>query len=231
MKIAICITTRNRPEAFARTYANWLMHLPADAKIFVVDDCSDKQYVYADFRFSERAGIPKAKNKCFELAYKWGADYIFLSDDDCFPIVDNWFLPYIESGINHLCYTFTSGWEGTPSWSKPIIKNGFNIHTLGCGCMMFFTRKCLDIVGGFDEAFGLGKYEHAEMSRRIHNAGLTPHKFMDVIGSELLFHSMDKHGEVVRTFTNEEQTKLMNEGSTHFWENQKSRKYISFVQD
>jgi len=229
-KIAICITTRNRPEAFATTYLHIQEYLPEGAALFIVDDASDITYCDSDYRFCERVGIPRAKNKCFELAYDWGADHIFLFDDDCYPKMEGWHLPYIQSGVNHLCFTFTSGWEGTSSWNSGYVNDGFMIHQLGCGCMMYFTRKCLNIVGGFDTEFGLGKYEHTDLSRRIHNAGLTPHRFMDVIDSDKLFHSMDQYGQVKRTFNEVERKKLMASGESYFYANQHSSKYISFNQ-
>lgn len=231
MKIAICITTRNRPEAFERTFVNWMLRKPINARIFVIDDASDNIYCEADYRFKQRAGIPRAKNKCLELAYKWGAEHIFLSDDDCYPISDNWCTPYIESGINHLCYTFTSGWNGTPSWNSGYREGNFIIHSLGCGCMMYIKRKCLDTVGGFDESFGLGKYEHVDYSRRIHNAGLTPHKFMDVIGSDRLFYSMDKKNEVERSFNESERIELLSKGLSYFNANANSKRYINFLDE
>lgn len=228
MKTAICITTRNREKVYEETFSHWLNLSPDDFKIFVVDDCSDIPYAKADFRFEERAGIPKAKNKCLELAYKWGADHIFLSDDDCYPVVDYWYKPYIESGLNHLCFTFTTGFKGTLSWSKGFETDKYIIHSLGCGCMMYFSRLCLDTVGGFDEKFGLGKYEHPDLSRRIHNAGLTPHTFMDVKESNKLFHSMDQHNEIERSFTPDEQNYLLNKGRDYFYSKAQSREYIEF---
>ncbi len=228
MKIAICITTRNRPDAFRRTYEHWLNRIPNNARLFVVDDNSDSVYFNADYRFNKRAGIPKAKNKCLELAFNWGADHIFLSDDDCYPISDKWYIPYIASGVNHLCFTFTSGWNGMPSWKDGRVKGSLVYHILGCGCMMYFTRKCLEVIGGFDETFGLGKYEHTNISRRIFNAGLIDAPFMDVIGSDKLFHSMDQHGEIERSFTDKEQKDLLRENAEYSISKINSSEYIPF---
>lgn len=227
-KIAICITTRNRPDAFNITYKYWLKYIPEHARIFVVDDASDKVYFDSDYRFKHRVGIPKAKNKCLDLAFSWGADYIFLSDDDCFPKVNSWHEPYINSGINHLCFTFTSEWGGMPTRKKGRIKGNLVYHILGCGCMMFFTRKCLEIVGGFDTTFGLGKYEHTNISRRIFNAGLTDAPFVDIVDSEKLFHSMDKHNEIQRSFTEKEQRHLLKSNYEYSQSKINSMEYIDF---
>lgn len=215
-KISICITTRNRPKEFNTVFERIKKHTKCDYQLIVVDDCSDEIYYDSDYRFEERAGIPAAKNKCLELAKH---DHIFLFDDDTYPILDNWYLPYVNSGKEHLCYTFLNIYK---------VKDGFTYHRLGNGCMMYVTRKCLEVVGGFDWRFGLGKYEHVNFSRRIHNAGLTESVFMDVVGSEKLLYCMDQNKEVKRSFTTKEMSVLLRAGSKHYRDNLKSKEYISY---
>ncbi len=131
-----------------------------------------------------------AKNKCFELLDD--CDYIFLFDDDCYPVVENWHLPYIESGINHLNFTFDKLKNGRQNGNKIILQqDAFTVYNNPCGCMCFYTKKCLEIVGGFNTLYKMYGYEHVDLSVRIHNAGLTPYKFMDVNNSMDLFHSLD----------------------------------------
>ena len=227
-KICVAISTRNRPLEFAKTYAKWKEHLPLNASLVIVDDASDNIYFDADFRFNERAGLPKVKNKCLDLAVEMEADHIFLSDDDCYPILDDWYLPYVNSGINHLCYTFTGAYAYVGKRSNPVEKDGFMVHQLASGCMMYFTSKCIETVGGFDERFGIGLYEHVEMNRRIFNAGLTPYRNMDIIGSNKLFHSMDEHNEVERSFTRAERKELLASGGKIFHSTVQSKNYIEF---
>lgn len=226
--IAICILTHNRPEAFKTTFTAWEKHLPKGAKLFVVDDASDPKYCDSDYRFEANVGIPTAKNKCLELAMDSGADHIFLSEDDCYPISAEWYKPYTESGINHLCFTFTGAYKYVPARRKPMQKDGFNIHTLPSGCMMYFTRHCIETVGGFDTRFGKGLYEHVDLTRRIYNACLTPYRFMDVIGSDKLFHSMDEHGEIERSFTIEDRKRLLNSGSRLFMSNGRASGFMPY---
>lgn len=73
--IAISITTRNRPNAFKTSIKNWERFIPENTKVFIVDDNSDPFYTESDYYFTERAGIPKAKNKSLELAYNSGAEH------------------------------------------------------------------------------------------------------------------------------------------------------------
>lgn len=226
--IAISITTRNRKEAFEKSLSKWNEFLPSDAKIFVVDDNSEPIYADSDFYFPERVGIPKAKNKSLQLAYESGAEHIFLVDDDIYPIVKGWELPYINSGANHLCYTFTEPYGNIPERRQPKRMGGFNSHLLPNGCMMYFTRECVEKAGGFDERFGMGKYEHLDLTRRIYNLGLIPYPNIDIIGSNKLFHSMDKSREVQRTIGVAEAKELTNSGNALFNQKRRDKKFIEF---
>lgn len=215
--ISICITTRNRPKAFNMVLAQIEQHTKCEYQLVVVDDASDRQYCSVDYRFSERAGIPAVKNKCLELA-KY--DHIFLFDDDAYPIVDGWYLPYINSGKEHLCFTFLTAFKR---------KEGFKYHTLGNGCMLYVTRKCIDTIGGFDWNYGLGKYEHVDFSRRIHNAGLTESVFIDVENSSNLLYCMDQKREIERSFDKVEMRNLLQSGGVHFRKNRNSKELIPYV--
>lgn len=227
MKIAIAISTRNRPKEFRKTFYGIESHFPKDAVLLVVDDCSDENYANAHFRFEKRAGIPKVKNKCLELAMNTGANHIFLFDDDIYPVIDGWEKAYIESGINHLSYSFDEHYHGVNQRQSKII-NGFKVSSIPNGCMMYFTRHCIETIGGFDERFGLGCYEHTDLTRRIHNAGLTPYKNMDVIGSDKLFHSMDRHGEIQRNFSMQERSKQLMRGSKLFNQKANDKSFIDY---
>ena len=181
MKIGIGITTTTgRNEIASRNIKNIEAH-SSGCKIVVVKDVP---------------GIAKAKNQC--LAQLDDCDRIFLFDDDIFPRWINWYLPYINSGIDHLSFTFDKLHHGGTNGNRKLIKseNGLNVYQNPCGCMLYINRKCLDTVGGFDERFIGWGYEHVNLSQRIFNAGLTPYPFMDVKNSLSLLHSMDYYREV-----------------------------------
>lgn len=235
-KVAIIINTRNRRKEFFKTLWEILNHSSAlfhnyTVKIFTIDDASDSPYYNFDYHFTHRVGIPKAKNKGLRLAYDWGAQHYFLFDDDCYPISCDWYKPYITNGQNHLAYTFTDGWEGTDAWGQGRIDDFKNVkvNELSCGCMMYIRRKVLDVVGGFDEEFGLlSKYCDTEWQRRIHNAGLSCYPFQDVIGSDKLFHSMDKDHEVKRSFSKEERELGIEQNKYHYMEVMYQSRYCPF---
>lgn len=235
MKVAVIINTRNRPKEYGKVMNELLLHSTQlmqehDFKLFVVDDASKTPYCDVDYRFEKQVGIPRAKNKGLRLAYDWGAEHLFLFDDDVYPISNDWWKPYINSGMNLLSYTFNPHFEETCGWKDGYIDKRLNIvvNRLACGCMMYLTRKVLDTVGGFDVQFIGGKYCDTEYQRRIHNAGLTPHAFMDVIGSDKLFHSMDEHKEVERSFSKKERDAQTKRNASYFVKTQNSKQFKSY---
>jgi len=182
-RIGIGVTTRNRPEVFADTIKHIRSRAPEGSVIVVVDDASDKPVDGATFRFTRQAGIARAKNKCLELLADAGCDHLFLFDDDCYPIVDGWWRPYVESPEPHLMYAWGDAYFRTDdligyAWPK--------------GCMLYVERRVLERVGGMDPVFGTWGLEHASWSDRIHTAGLTTCRYQDVPGSEELFRAHDR---------------------------------------
>lgn len=216
-EVAICITTRNRPESFAKVYESCIKY---GHKVFVVDDDSTEQYANADYRFNERVGIPRAKNKCIEMAMDYGAEHIFLLDDDCIPMMPHSFDSYIKSGLQHACYTFA--YKGRE-------RQGYTSYPLVNGCMMYYTRNCFLAVGGFDIEYGLGKYEHIDLSRRIYNAGLTPERFIDIKDNVGLFDCLDDGGRIERSFTNEEMQVLLEQGKKKFIQSFASKEFKPYI--
>ncbi len=192
MKIGVGITVHNRNSTAVNTIKSWWNFLPESAKLVVVDDCS-KEPIKSDFRFNENVGISVAKNKCIELLE--GCDYVFLSDDDCYPLTKDWYQPYIESGKKHLCMSFSK--DSVPVGNRKMIDGvPLMVNRLVRGCLMFFHKSVFEKLGGFNTSFiGYGS-EHVEFTRRIHSAGLTPYPFLDVIGSNKIFMALDARKKV-----------------------------------
>ncbi len=193
MKIGVGITVHNRNNMAYDTISRWqsyLQYMPVDSRIIVVDDASTEPLIGSDYRFDHNMGIAAAKNKCLELLKD--CDHIFLSDDDCYPKREDWWVPYVESGINHLSFTFDKLKNGRPNGNTLVGKsNGFNEYINPCGCLLYINRKCLDVIGGFDTGYLKWGYEHVDFSRRAYNAGLTPRPFLDIPNSLDYFVSLD----------------------------------------
>lgn len=200
--IAVAITTRNRHQVLAQTLKQIELVTPDAVPVFIVDDGSDPpvadqlsdRHKHGWFRFDKNVGIPRAKNKCIELCMQTTADHFFLLDDDCYPIIENWWTPYICGTEQHYSYIFTHWESGGAVGDCDEIYNDGRVRAFSHsrGCAMYLTRAAVEKVGGFDPAFGLGMEEHLEYSRRINNAGLTTFAFQDVVGSEHIWYSIDR---------------------------------------
>lgn len=203
-RIGVAVTTRNRPDVFAQSLQHHREHLPPNAVLVVVDDASDKPVAEADFRFDQRVGVARAKNKCLEMLDDAGVEHFFLFDDDTWPVSDNWWQPYIESPEPHLMYCFE--WDGGP----PVVATDGQ-HTAWahpCGPMLYAHRSVLDAVGGMDAAYGTWGHEHVDWSNRIHNAHLTVWRFADVAGSGELLFCLDQIGTERSVSDDERRTQI-----------------------
>lgn len=202
--IGIGITTHNRNKLVAQTVAK-LQKLTPDARLVVVDDASAER-VKIDgvevYRFRQNVGIARAKNKCLELLSD--CDHIFLFDDDTYPLQPDWWQPYVASPEHHLMYLFKDWSSGKPVGDDSIVyqDDQHRAHHHSRGCMLYIDRLALDTVGGMDVRYGKAMNEHLDWSMRMHNAGLTTFRYMDVVGSEALIYSMDQHQEVHTSIAN-----------------------------
>lgn len=203
--IGIAITTHNRGAQLAKTLEHQLEHLPAGAYVVVVDDGSSPSATTPAgvdlFRFATSQGIVVAKNKSLELLLDAGCDELFLFDDDAFPLRDGWHQPYIDSPEHHLAYQFEdlSGPRKLKDITRVYESDEHVAYTGQRGVMLYYTREAVETVGGFDPVYGRGYFEHVDLAYRIHEAGLTTFKYMDVKGSSELIYSMDEHGEILRS--------------------------------
>lgn len=229
--IGIGVTTHNRNALVASTVATIQAHTP-NARVVVVDDAS-AQPVAIDgvqvYRFETNVGIARAKNKCLELLSD--CDHIFLFDDDTYPLKPGWYEPYVASPEHHLMYLFEKWASGKPVGDDAIVYRDANVvaHHHSRGCMLYVDSFALATVGGMDTRFGKAMNEHLDWSIRIHNAGLTTFKYMDVPGSEQLIYSMDQHQEVATSIDNRRQ---YNEGNKHLLSaSETSTEYIPYGKD
>lgn len=209
MSIGIGITTRNRYDVFKKSFSE-ICRLSKGCKIVVVDDASSTQVPEATFRFNQNVGIAQAKNKCFELLDD--CDHIFLIDDDTYPLKENWYLPYIESGHAHLMYIFQDFATGRKLNDSALLYQDSKIKAWSHarGCMLYFKRECLEKVGGMNPIFGKWGWEHVNLSERIYYAGLTQFKYADIANNAGLLYSADEHETVQSTVIGSERSEQIN---------------------
>lgn len=158
MKIGVGVTTTSRRQ---NHMANWY-------KISRSDLFADITKVYFA---NDVDGVAKAKNQCLrELS---DCDYIFLFDDDCFPIKKGWEQVFIDAHNQIGCHHF-SYLHNFEHVRKLGTDKGISTYNNSLGCMMFITKDVLERVGAYNESFGKYGYEHVEYSERIAMAKLSP---------------------------------------------------------
>lgn len=184
--IGIGVTTYNRPAHLELFLKQIEKHTTVDCDLYIAHDDLN------------RKGIAYRKNECLKALQH--CDYIFLFDDDCFPVeygwIDFFIMAHKASGHHHFLYL-----KETSSIKKIGIQN-FELESFveiqieqynNCGgCMMFLTKEVIEKVGGFNKEYGLYGMEHAGYTKRIHAAGLTPMgEYLCPAGSGEYIYAMD----------------------------------------
>jgi hypothetical protein len=198
-RIGVAITAHNRPDLVKTCVEHVLQHTKGcQLKLVVVDDGS-REPVCIDgaevIRNDKPQGIAFAKNQCLAALERAGCDHLFLLDDDTYPIVDNWWTPYVtaqqRNGECHLALHWRNG-TNIVLRDKPHRDPALEYYSHSCGCMLYFHRSVLDKVGGMDSGYGRWGYEHWGYSQRIANAGLCSHPFTGCKGANSLFYALDR---------------------------------------
>jgi len=204
MKIGIGVTTYKRPRCLAKwkeqvekTYTN------DNVVIYVAEDTVE-----------DRKGVAYRKNECLRALKD--CDYVFLFDDDCYPIQAGWIKFFINSGYEHLIYCHPK-FHGLKTETDDLL-----IYNDCGGVFMFMQKSAIERVGGFNEDFGLYGFEHAEYSNRILNSRAYPvlKKTEEYIYAE--DYSNRKHKSSI---TKNEKTKLVS-SSINIYNKPISNQYI-----
>jgi GT2 family glycosyltransferase len=145
-------------------------------------------YVHNDKTFR---GVAYSKNMC--LYNLMNNSYIFLFDDDCYPIHNDW-LDYVidcfdYTGENHFLYLNES--------HQPLeTQKHVGIRTFKeCGgVFMALTKTALNTIGYMDKEYSGWGFEHAGYSNRIHKSGLTstPYMMPDKLPEYLFAHDYSR---------------------------------------
>jgi hypothetical protein len=118
-----------------------------------------------------RLGVAVNKNTGLELLMDAGVEHLFLCDDDTWPLNRYALTKHTEMTQPHsmVCWgdsRLQAAYQDHAAWTWPR------------GVLLYQRRNVVEQVGGMDERFGAGGHEHAEWSRRIHQAGLTSDPFL-----------------------------------------------------
>ena len=199
MKIGIGITSYNRPECLKECLEHIFKHTLS--KIYCLDDydvCvkSLVNQASCDYELTkskdqvkivvstdtneDRRGVAFRKNECLRALKD--CDYVFLFDDDCFPIKDGWVEFFVKENIGHCMYlshklhNFKYQKEGVKAFSD-------------CGgVFLYMDKNAIDKVGAFNENFSPYSFEHCEWSMRWNDK---KREFYMLEGTENYIYSHD----------------------------------------
>lgn len=184
IKIGIAITTTpERRTVFEHTYSTICNNsIPGSIIYYHID--------------INKIGVSMSKNKCLEVLYKNDCEHFFLFDDDCFPLIENWYLPYIGSGLWHACWNYNRQIIGKYEKRYAINYPSLQIpahweYDKPNGCMLYLSKMAIDVVGGWDTDFKGYGYEHVNLSDRIYNNKITPSRYLDIPNSSHIFALSD----------------------------------------
>lgn len=238
VSFGVAVTTRNRPQICCDTIEAIDSYVPPEVPIIVVDDGSPEAFGrglpldrFIIVRNEEAQGIPAAKNRCIEELMKAGVDHLFLFDDDCRPVENDWWTPYLESPEHHLQFSWTHFADGCSVPKMQIVHRMSDLvgYTWSMGCMLYVTRAAINRVGGMRPEFGMGMEEHAEWSQRIHNAGLTTFVHQDIPNSDALLWSGDKMQTVSRTIDFNMRAELVERNTALRERHRRSRDFVPYA--
>lgn len=212
-KIGVAISTTgdlHRMPLLGACVERWAKALPRGSSLFVTVDGDEKaatrvarlltdwpNTVYrvgqgADVR-DGRMGVAVNKNTGIELLMDSSVGHLFLSDDDTWPL-------HRASLGKHTSFDSP---HSMVCWGKSrlvgMTLDGHADWRWPRGVMLYQQRAVIEQIGGMDERFGLGGHEHAEFSRRAHQAGITPVLFptpqsyvtRNATGARALWHCED----------------------------------------
>jgi glycosyltransferase involved in cell wall biosynthesis len=167
--------------------------------VFISDDNSDdaelieylKQLEQTSnivvIRNPKRLGIAGNTNRLLRALKRF--DYGFVLNDDIEIIDNDWDTFYVEglqrSGLHHLVFR-QAGVYGAALGEPTIIKDQL-LHKVverPQGAFLAFTRQCLELIGPFDEEYGIYGMEHIDWSTRVSDYKLQSPGYFDIVDSD-----------------------------------------------
>lgn len=163
------------PQLYAHTSPDTLIHIHVD---------------------TDRRGPAHARNACLRALCDARCDYIFLFDDDCYPVMAGWERYFVDVhlsrptlhffGLPEIFKSQLAGTEGEIAFWRTIV-----------GCFSFQTRHFLRVVGGYDAGYTGYGYEDVGRNQRALRSGLLGDTgtYPSPLRASAYIHSQDVFGE------------------------------------
>lgn len=148
------------------------------------------------FEDKERKGAAYCRDMIMKQFYNEGKDYIFIFDDDCFPVIDGWQDRIIDWSIKNNVH-YLAGLDSKNVKLKSAIGGTCISEDCYIGAYFFMDRKCIETIGYYNTDYVRYGYEDITYSRRALAAGLlgTNEGYPFPIWINMYIHSMDMFDE------------------------------------
>lgn len=114
---------------------------------------------------SDSKGVSYGRNTCIEHLLNSGCDYVFLFDDDCYPMMFNWDEYIVENAIkNNLHYALLPHVFNAECLE---IRGEISSWSGHLGCFTFFSKEMLNEVGFYNGEYNRYGFEDAAMHIRL----------------------------------------------------------------
>lgn len=209
MKVGIGVTTYKRLDCLNVWLDHFTKYVLSDNKNYKV------QLSIAFDSDDDRQGIAARKNQ--NLRELSDCDFVFLFDDDCYPIKDGWIEFFINSPFNHLLFCNEKLHRKKSTYGE------IDFFADCGGPFMFMTRFAIDQVGAFNTEFGLYGFEHADYSQRIVGS---PDHYPMLKGTEEYIYSEDYSNLHHKSSIENDERNLLIINNIELWQSKNRPKYI-----
>jgi GT2 family glycosyltransferase len=159
--VGIGVTTFNRPKTLEKCLDSITRYCDPDKYTIYIHVAVDTD--------EDRKGVAYRKNECLRVLKDF--DYIFLLDDDTYPIKEGWIDFFINSCEEHLLFLnkaiHNKRMVEIALYDGNELKYTKELFSDCGGVFLFMTKSAIEKVGAFDEKFTPYGFEHCDYSRRI----------------------------------------------------------------
>lgn len=119
---------------------------------------------------TDKKGVSHARNTCLKHLYDEGCDYMFVFDDDCYPVMDGWEKYFVKQAQKHDMQFFIL----PEAFKDPLLNIRGEVGFWGGGLCQFalYSRRCIEEVGYYNTAYDRYGYEDAGYMHRVWNSGI-----------------------------------------------------------
>jgi hypothetical protein len=196
-------TTPNRKHLLDEWLINFRKHTKEPYHLHVHEDIN-----YRGVAYSKNENL-KALKDC---------DYIFLFDDDCYPIHDEWVNFFLFGIGTHVLFL-------NKSHNLMYEINGLETYRDCGGVFMMLTKEVVAKVGAFGN-YSQYAFEHAGYSQRIYKAGLTNAPYQMLKGTDKYLRALDYEGKIQSSVSDEVKQREIDKNRIKFIEEVNSNNYF-----